>query len=132
MFTPDQTYLMEQVAERFRALSDPSRLRILLLLKEGERNVTGLTEALDLRQASVSKHLGILRRAGLVTSRRDGPQVLYRVADDSIYEMCSIVCDGILKQAEDQSRALGVAESPESDGAAPRPSSRTSTRRNSR
>lgn len=135
MIDAEQDYLIERVAERFRALGDENRLRLLMLLEGGERNVTSLTEGLGLRQASVSKHLAVLRRAGLVTSRRDGAQVLYRPADESIYEMCRIVCDGVVKQVRDQSEALGLAEPSGpgsaglgSAGAEPRP--RQSAKRN--
>ena len=135
MIEAEKEYLIERVAERFRALGDESRLRLLMLLEGGERNVTSLTEELGLRQASVSKHLAVLRRAGLVTSRRDGAQVLYRPADESIYEMCQIVCDGVVRQVRDQSEALGLAgglaEPSGSESAAGEPRSQQRVERNS-
>ena len=60
-----------------RTLSDPTRLRLLGILQQGEQNVTGLCRRLDLPQPTISHHLGLLRTAGLVSNRRDGKQVFY-------------------------------------------------------
>lgn len=68
---------LDQLAELFRALSDRTRLNLLLLLSQGERNVTSLCEALRLPQPSVSHHLGLLRMNGLLASRRAGKQIYY-------------------------------------------------------
>ncbi|MEX1017821.1 MAG: metalloregulator ArsR/SmtB family transcription factor [Phycisphaeraceae bacterium] len=108
-----QDYMIQQVAGRFQALADENRLRLLILLQAGEQNVSRLTEAVGLRQASVSKHLAVLRQAGLVTSRRDGTQMLYRVADASVYQMCQVVCDGVRKRLREHSQAAGLDSAPE-------------------
>lgn len=68
---------LEQLTSLFRLLSDKTRLTIVLLLAQGERNVTSLCEALNLPQPTVSHHLGLLRTNRLVASRRDGKQVFY-------------------------------------------------------
>jgi ArsR family transcriptional regulator len=65
----------------FRALGDETRLRIIALLSHGELCVCHLEAALDLNQPNVSRHLGILRAAGVVDSRRDGTWVYYRIAE---------------------------------------------------
>ena len=70
---------IECLASAARALADGTRLKILAILGEGEFNVTGLCERLGRRQPDVSHHLGILRGAGLVDSRRDGKCVYYRL-----------------------------------------------------
>ena len=85
--------LLGKVVERLGALADENRLRMLLLLRPGERNVTGLTAETGLSQASVSKHLAHLRRVGFVEARRDGSAVFYRVGDDSVFEVLRIVWD---------------------------------------
>lgn len=94
--------LIGQVAERFKALADENRLRLLLRLRDGERNVSTLAEELKMSQASTSKHLAVLRQVGLIEATRHGTQAIYRIHDDSVFEMCEIVCDGVLRQIEQQ------------------------------
>lgn len=68
---------LEQLTAIFRLLSDKTRLNILMLLAEGERNVTSLCEMLNLPQPTVSHHLGLLRMNNIIGNRRDGKQVFY-------------------------------------------------------
>jgi len=69
-----------QMAGYFKALAHPARIRILRLLLEGSETSCGrLVEALPLAQSTVSQHLGMLKRAGLVTERAEGPRRLYAV-----------------------------------------------------
>ena len=68
---------LEQLAALFRLLSDRTRLNLLMLLSNGERNVTTLCEALQLPQPTVSHHLGLLRMSNVIANRRDGKQVFY-------------------------------------------------------
>lgn len=68
---------MEQLTALFRLLSDKTRLNILLLLADGERNVTSLCNALNLPQPTVSHHLGLLRMNNVIGCRRNGKQVFY-------------------------------------------------------
>lgn len=68
-------------SELFRLLSDRTRLQIVLLLAAQESNVTNLCEVLKLPQPTVSHHLGLLRMNRLVSSRRNGKQVIYTLAD---------------------------------------------------
>lgn len=77
----------EGVVEVFKAASDPCRLRILKLLKEGELCVCEIMTALKKPQSSTSHHLSILREAGLVKERRDGKWSYYRLADGAVVEM---------------------------------------------
>jgi ArsR family transcriptional regulator len=65
----------------FKALGDETRLRIVALLSHGELCVCHLEEALGLAQPNVSRHLGILRMAGVVEHRREGSWIYYRLAD---------------------------------------------------
>jgi len=69
--------------ELFRALSDPTRLRLLMLLREGEICVCHLVNTLELSQPLISKHLSALRTAGLVNSRKDGLWRYYSLAEAS-------------------------------------------------
>ena len=68
---------LEQLATLFRLLSDRTRLNLLMMLADGERNVTNLCEALRLPQPTVSHHLGLLRMSNIIGNRRDGKQVFY-------------------------------------------------------
>ena len=84
---------LEHLAVLFRLLSDKTRLNLLLLLADGERNVTNLCDALRLPQPTVSHHLGLLRMSSVISNRRDGKQVFYsldgrvNVADGGVLEI---------------------------------------------
>jgi DNA-binding transcriptional ArsR family regulator len=102
--------MIGRVVERLRALADETRVRLLLRLKRGESNVTALSEELGVAQASVSKHLNVLRQAGLVAVRREGTQAIYAIRDKSVFELCKLVCDGVVRHAQEEHAALGLAE----------------------
>ncbi|MFP4396068.1 MAG: ArsR/SmtB family transcription factor [Anaerolineales bacterium] len=72
-------------------VGDPKRLRLLYLVAESPRNVTQLTEALDVSQPTVSHHLRILRERGLVTTERDGASIYYSLADARILQAMEIL-----------------------------------------
>lgn len=101
---------LEMIANRFRLLSDPMRLKILHTLGDEEMNVTDLVRATNAGQANVSKHLGILLGAGIVSRRKEGLNSNYKVADETIFELCEVVCSRLKKQLETRQNALmGVA-----------------------
>ena len=100
--------MLSRVADRLRALADENRLRLLLRLKDGPCNVSTLTRDLGIAQASVSKHLAILKQAGLVRAQRIGTQAVYRVHDPSVYAMCKLVCRGVVRHAREQRKAFSV------------------------
>jgi ArsR family transcriptional regulator len=77
-------------ADFFRTLGHPARVRILQLLREGEQTVGALQAALDLDSGGTSQHLAALRKQGLVTSRREGTSVHYRVKDPRILELLEL------------------------------------------
>ena len=91
---------LAQVAGYFQALSEPTRLAILNLLREGERNVGELAQATGYTSANVSRHLSLLTRHGLVAREGRGTAVYYRIADDSVYALCDLVCDNIARRLE--------------------------------
>ncbi len=82
---------LEVEAEVLRALGHPARLKILELLRDGERCVCEIEPALGLRQPNVSQHLGALRAANLVVARRDGLRVLYRATDRAVFDILRLV-----------------------------------------
>jgi DNA-binding transcriptional ArsR family regulator len=91
-------HALEQVADYFRALAVPARLKLLNALREGERNVSELTEIFSCSQANVSKHLAVLTQSGLVGRTSRGTSTYYRIADPEIYRLCDTVCDQIGKR----------------------------------
>lgn len=74
-------------ANLFRVLGHPARVRILELLRDGERSVGTLQGELELDSSGTSQHLAALRRIGLVASRRDGNNVYYRVDDEAVFDL---------------------------------------------
>lgn len=97
--------LVELVAERFKALGEPARLRILQSLRSGEKAVTELMRDTGLSQANTSRHLQLLYTLGFVARRKEGAYVLYRLADDSVLRLCDLMC-GRLEQQLQADRAL--------------------------
>ena len=77
----------EAKASLFRVLGHPARLRILELLRDGERSVGALQAELELDSGGTSQHLTALRRIGLVESRREGTSVFYRVGDERVFDL---------------------------------------------
>jgi len=111
-----------QVAAFFQALSEPTRLQILNLLRQHERNVGELAQLCGYTSANVSRHLALLTAHGLVERQSRGTSVFYRIADESIYALCDLVCDRIARRLDEKAheRALfvQVAARPRAQGAA--------------
>jgi DNA-binding transcriptional ArsR family regulator len=97
---------LDLVAARFKVLSEPTRLRILDVLRSGEKSVGALVEAVGTSQANVSKHLGILHRHHMVGRRKEGVHSYYRIDDEAIFELCDLVCDAIAEELDTRRRAL--------------------------
>ena len=96
--------VVQQVAEYFSILSEPMRLRILNLLREGEKCVQELVEATATSQANVSKHLKVMLQAGILSRRSEGTSAYYKVEDELIFELCTLVCDRLATRIEQQAR----------------------------
>ena len=101
-----QDAALEMIAGRFRALSEPVRLRLLSTLMTGECNVTQLVAAAGTGQANVSKHLSILKQAGMITTRREGLSTICAIADPSIYQLCEIMCARLKAEHTERGKAL--------------------------
>ncbi|HEY1131928.1 MAG TPA: metalloregulator ArsR/SmtB family transcription factor [Roseateles sp.] len=95
---PDEA--LQQVAAYFQALSEPTRLQILNLLRRGERNVGEIAQACGFTSANISRHLSVLMQQGLVTRESRGSAVYYSIADESVYALCDLVCGSIGRQLE--------------------------------
>ena len=83
------------VAARFKVLSDPMRLRILNALEAGEMSVMEITSAVEASQPNISKHLKTLQDAGLVARRQEGNLAYYSIADETVFQLCEVVCDSL-------------------------------------
>jgi DNA-binding transcriptional ArsR family regulator len=104
--TPLSPEVLELIADRFKALSEPARLHILSALREGEKTVSELMEVTGLGQANASKHLQLLHGLGFVDRRKQGLFVHYRLADESVFQLCDIMCGRLLEEARARSRVL--------------------------
>ncbi len=98
-----------RVTEVFKALSEPVRLQLVLLLSRGESNVAGLVGTLNLPQSTVSRHLSTLRAAKLVRFERQGTSVAYRLADSHLNALL------IEAFSHAQHERLGLADHPAED-----------------
>ncbi len=97
---------LDLVAARFRLLGEPTRLRLLSLLEPGEKTVSELVEASGANQANVSRHLQMLTEAGLLSRRKDGLNVCYRIADPSVFDLCEHVCGSLQQRLAAQANAF--------------------------
>lgn len=83
------------IASRFKLLGEASRLKLLIALEDGERNVTELVAATGLTQANASRHLSALTEGGVLNRRKEGLNVYYGIADPGIFSMCESVCGSL-------------------------------------
>jgi len=103
--------LLELVADRFRVLSEPTRLQLMSVLRDGERSVSELVEATGLGQANASKQLQLLKANGFVERRKEGLFVYYRIADQGVFKLCDLMCD-YLERHSSARRELFAAGGP--------------------
>ncbi len=103
---PDKA--LDQIAAYFQALSEPTRLKILNLLREQERSVGELAQLSGYSAANVSRHLSYLAQHGIVQRESRGVSVFYRVSDTSIYDLCDLVCGNIARRYEQASNDRAV------------------------
>jgi DNA-binding transcriptional ArsR family regulator len=101
--------LVELVAQRFRVLGEPMRIKLLDRLRESDATVGELQEALGASQQNVSKHLGILHAAGMVARTKEGNRVVYSISDPSVFELCDQVCGGVRRQVQELEAILQPA-----------------------
>ena len=93
--------LVELIAQRFRVLGEPMRIRLLDRLRDGDATVQELQEATGGSQQNVSKHLGVMLGAGLVSRSKDGNFARYTIADPGVFDLCEQVCGGLRRQLDE-------------------------------
>jgi DNA-binding transcriptional ArsR family regulator len=101
--------LVELIAERFRVIGEPLRIKLLDRLRAGEASVSELTDALGATQQNVSRHLAVLHAAGIVSRRKEGTRVLYGIADQTVFALCESVCGSLQQAVAELSELLGTA-----------------------
>lgn len=111
---------LQQVSAYFQVLSEPTRLQILNLLRQGEHNVGTLAERCECSAANVSRHLALLMRHGFVARESRGTAAYFRIADASVYALCDLVCGSIARRFEHQAfatplRSATSAQDPPAD-----------------
>ena len=90
------------VAAYFSVLSEPTRLKIMHAVCEAEQSVSQIVTATGATQTNVSRHLGLMYRHGVLARRREGNQIYYRVADETMLEICRSVCNRIATTIDDR------------------------------
>ena len=98
--------MADLVAERFRALGEPARLRIMDALRNGEKTVGALVDATEMTTGNVSKHLQVLHAAGFVVRQKDGVHVHYALANKDVFKLCDIVCGQLEAEVAARRRTL--------------------------
>lgn len=88
------------IADRFRVMGDPLRIRLLDHLRAGGATVSELVDGVGSSQQNVSKHLGVLHQAGIVAREKDGTRVRYSIADATVFDMCETVCGGLRRRVD--------------------------------
>ena len=103
--------LADLIARRFRVIGEPMRIRLLDHLREGSMTVNELSEAVGSTQQNVSKHLAVLTEAGIVGREKVGNHVRCYIADQTVFELCELVCGGLREQAAELSELLSPGPS---------------------
>jgi ArsR family transcriptional regulator len=99
--------IFEMQAEICKTLTNPKRIEILNILKNEERTVTELVNALGASKANVSQHLAVMRHKGILTTRRDGVNIFYRVANPKVIDACALMKEVLFEQHVARKKAVG-------------------------
>ena len=98
--------IFEMQAEICKTLTNPKRIEILNALRTDERTVTELVNALGASKANVSQHLAVMRHKGILTTRREGVNIFYRVANPKVIEACSLMKEVLFEQHVARKKAV--------------------------
>ncbi len=98
--------LLEEYSQFFRLLSEPARLQLLCQLKQGPMDVASLIDVTGFSQSHISRQLGQLQRAGLVTCERDGVRMIYTANSDLVDDLCALVQTRLRQRLEAQLQQL--------------------------
>lgn len=102
--------LVELIAQRFRLLGEPNRIKLLDALRDGPATAAELQEATGASQQNVSKHLGMLVDARMVRRVKDGTRASFSITDETIFDLCEQVCGSLRRQIAEFDALLQPAE----------------------
>jgi len=101
--------LYELHASICQTLANPKRLEIIAQLRDGEKTVTGLMEAMQISQANLSQHLALMRQKGIVVARREGLNIFYRLSNPKIVRACDLMRQVLLENLQSGAVLVGTA-----------------------
>ncbi|MFN0184163.1 MAG: ArsR/SmtB family transcription factor [Aquabacterium sp.] len=101
--TSHEDRVFESVAELFGVLSTPIRLKIISAVCNGEKNVSELLAQIDTTQPNMSQHLSMLYRSGVLSKRREGTQIYYRLHSERVATLCRAVCTQVAIELDEES-----------------------------
>lgn len=104
--------LLAGIADRFKALAEPTRLQLLQCLRAGDTTVSDLVERTGLTQANVSKHLQLLLGLGFVARRKEGLYAIYTLADQDVFRLCDLMCGRMERELRARQRILASRSGP--------------------
>jgi len=96
--------IFELHAEICKVFTNPKRLEIISLLRDEEKTVNELTELAGVPQANVSQHLTVLRQNNVVTTRRNGANIHYKIANPKILQACDLMREVLLEQLKENEK----------------------------
>ncbi len=96
--------IFEMHAEICKVFTNPKRLEIISLLRDGEKTVSELAELADVPQANISQHLTVLRQNGVVTTRREGANIYYKIANPKILQACDLMREVLLEKLSESEK----------------------------
>ncbi len=98
--------IFELQAETCKTLANPKRLEILNILKEGELTVTEIVDRLNVPKANVSQHLAVMRHKGIVSTRREGVNIYYSVANSKVIQACILMREVLVEQMSERKKLI--------------------------
>lgn len=93
-------------SEVLKALAQPTRLKILEMLRDGERCICEIVPAIDGEQSNISRHISVMQKSHLITTRKDGVKVMVKVRDRRIFEILDTVGLFLKTQMQEQTRLM--------------------------
>lgn len=108
MLNAEKQLLFEKQAEIAKAIAHPLRIAILYFLKDGEQCVCDIAEHVGSERSNVSQHLSVMANAGIVTSRKDGLKVMYKLKTPCIINCFSCITTCLKQQLKDNEKLLGA------------------------
>ncbi|MDA8169296.1 MAG: metalloregulator ArsR/SmtB family transcription factor [Nitrospiraceae bacterium] len=104
--------IFEMQAEVCKTIASPKRLEIISALKDGEKSVTELVEALGVPKANVSQHLAMMRHKGILKARRDGVNIFYSIANPKVIEACTLMREVLSEMMRERRKLVKLVEMP--------------------